>query len=430
MAEFILKILTGDQKGAEIELENRQTYSIGSSDDCQIILLSEGIADLHIEIVFLGEKINLLHCQLEVTLDNKPLPKLPTTMEAKQFLNLNGIILSFGSKDLDWDALTIEAEKAQQTPAESAKETITPQMKRKKTIGYGIGIALLSIGISLFAISKLVKEKQPETAITQETSDSPSSNEQIMEDIAGDSDFKNLTAEINDKGDIVLSGLVENEQTLKDIREMSSKINTRNVSLSSQIIEDLKLVLDEYNAGLIFNVTVEQDIYAVTVKGLFHNAENPEQLTEAIKENLPLLKSISIEVKPVSDLIQEVTATLQKFPQYSNIQLTNKNNQLRVSGTLLANYTDDLLTTLTKIFTKYEPHAYSFKNNLDVGPEFEGIVSSVLIGVNRFVIIEYNGKEVRAIVGTRLPNDFKVTDISREILELEYDGQKFSLPLS
>ena len=438
----ILKILIGVQEGAEIGLENRQSYAIGTSDECHIVLIGEEITPVHIEAAYLGGLLSILKCEEDVKLDGQDLPQLPTSVLAGQVLSFASIALAFGKPDDDWEALKEKAsEILSDQPAagleaeEPEQVTVAPSRSRVPTIVTSTLLILALIGSGAwYAISD--DPADPTSAAAE--NDSSERSEQDQEELAPGDKIRLMLVSSDDYQDVEfnsdqgakgsLVGIVDSDAAEKKLRKMASEAGIRwRVASERQLLEGLRLALDKYDAGLIYDLETKGGKISLKISGIRDSA-NIEVIEQSIADNLPLIDSVDITATPLDKVLADLGSFLKAKPQYGKVSVNYDGRDLVLSGKLLANYEELLEPGLASILENFGSNAIDLRKELKIGPRFSGKVTSVLLGNARHAVINFRGRAIRVGAGSRLPGDFLLASIDRQKLELEHEGTTYPFP--
>lgn len=429
-----LKVLAGVQEGAEIELENRQTYSIGTDDDCTVVLLGEGIAGIHIEAAYLVGALSVLRCEQGVMLDGKPLPDLPTTIAAGQLLSFSGVVFAFGGADTDWQGLAEKAKLlAAQQPEQETQQSEEPEKQQHKrshvaTVAVSVVLAL-ALSAAWFFLSNKPGENSASNGTTAGGQDagSPNSVATVADMLAANDEFSNvkLVKIAGGKGN-ELVGLLDSAAAERKLKKIASASDMRTrVALKPQLLEGLRLSLDKYDAGLSYSLEVADGKIALKIGGIC-DCVDAEALKQSIRDNIPVIDSIKVSATPLGELLAELNTVIASRPEFGLIKINYPGGKaLDVHGSLLKNFKKP---DFERILDNYKPHEMVLREQFKTGPFFGGNVTSVLIGAKKHAVIDFSGREIRVALGSRLPGNFKLDNISRDKLDLEYEGTKYLFP--
>lgn len=104
---YKLKIVQGLHKDAELFLEPELTYSVGSDDACDIILLDAGVASMHLSLMVTGDKIRVESTHGEISLDGQAVPYTAFELSPLQVLGIGDAQLAVGPTGQPWPAVPV-----------------------------------------------------------------------------------------------------------------------------------------------------------------------------------------------------------------------------------------------------------------------------------------------------------------------------------
>lgn len=102
---YKLKIVAGHHKDAELFIEQDIRYGIGSSDDCDIILLDSGVADKHLSFIISQNKICLDCIDAELFVDSEPAPYTCFELSDYQVVSIGDAHFAIGPALGDWPVI-------------------------------------------------------------------------------------------------------------------------------------------------------------------------------------------------------------------------------------------------------------------------------------------------------------------------------------
>ena len=444
-ATYQLHVVDGEQVGADIELEERENYSIGASNQCNIVLFGKGLVDVHLECVFLDGVLTVLECENDVRLDGQVVEKTPFSVQQGQLISFADITLAFGTSDTNWDELATKSEELHKQVVHEEKEQ--KKQARSKTFGligsifvFILFIALAAgIGWWFFSQSSNTANDSSTTSTTSTTDTKQPPKQDIQTILTGDSAYSNVEmvgTQNNNKARPIIKGYVDSLEDLTNLRTTVSN-NIDNsirpvyyVAVKSQLLEDVKGAMRNYDFGLQFELEFKDKKLNLDIAGIANNIENPNDLRKTIKDNFPLVDDIEVNVKSGTSLLNELQTIQSQHMQYSNLQFTPSVGTLTVTGALLKNFVVEFNQELEGILKKYEPNNLKVVNSIQVGPEFDGKIVSLLINAsNSYAVINLGGKEIRAQQGTKLSNGFTLKTIHKDHIELEISDAVYNFPV-
>lgn len=97
-----LRILTGLQRGAAMAVENTQTLTVGSGDNCDVLILDHGIAEQHLTLEYQEEALVLTPLE-EVRGDDGDYITEAVVVERLHLFYLKGIWIGIANTEDDWN---------------------------------------------------------------------------------------------------------------------------------------------------------------------------------------------------------------------------------------------------------------------------------------------------------------------------------------
>lgn len=96
-----LRILTGLQRGAAMAIENAQVLTVGSADNCDVLILDHGIEEQHLTLEYQDEAL-ILNPLGEVRGDDGDYVTEPVIVERLHLFYLKGIWAGIADSEDDW----------------------------------------------------------------------------------------------------------------------------------------------------------------------------------------------------------------------------------------------------------------------------------------------------------------------------------------
>jgi type III secretion protein D len=96
-----LRILTGLQRGAAMAIEDTQILTVGSADNCDVLILDHGIAEQHLTLEYQDEAL-ILNPLDEVRGDDGDYINEPIVVERLHLFYLKGIWVGIADSEDDW----------------------------------------------------------------------------------------------------------------------------------------------------------------------------------------------------------------------------------------------------------------------------------------------------------------------------------------
>jgi hypothetical protein len=104
-ARHKLQIIAGLHKGAELHLQEGERYTIGSGEQCDIVLLDDGIAVEHLCLSVSAGQAYLLEAYTDTFIDGIKLSDAPQCLAAFQVVSFGQVHLAIGPADTAWPVI-------------------------------------------------------------------------------------------------------------------------------------------------------------------------------------------------------------------------------------------------------------------------------------------------------------------------------------
>ena len=102
---YKLKVVAGVHKNAELVLEPNTEYKIGSNDDCDIILVDDGVEEKHLSLCLSENRVWMEKNGAPVFLDGKPLHEKEAVLESFQIITAGEAHFAIGLENESWPSL-------------------------------------------------------------------------------------------------------------------------------------------------------------------------------------------------------------------------------------------------------------------------------------------------------------------------------------
>ncbi len=317
---YSLRVLSGENTGAQIALEPNIPVVVGKSATCNVIFNNEDVADRHIKLVLSNGKVRLRPLAQPVYIEGKDIGLHDATLLPYQLVTIGKVGFAIGDGSGQWPR--VDAEGKRYPLALEGGSTKSNRSGWKKLL-FWLGLALLIVAnanyfsrnqgglFSLFGLKDTV-EQQVYSAI-------------------GDADVSDIVVSKTPSGRIKVSGYVEtNEQKqrlVRNILRIRGNIS-HNVWVNSNI---------ENNALLIAQTLGEEQIHfsskgngVLYASGYIQSQADWIKLRGNILEDVEGIEVINdVQVKPV---LERLKGALQEQDLSEHINLRQKDNQFIVSG--------------------------------------------------------------------------------------------------
>jgi hypothetical protein len=102
---YKLKVVAGVHKNAELVLDPNTEYKIGSGDECDIVLIDDGVKEEHLTLSLSEDSARLEKNEASVFLDGKPLNEVGTLLESFQIITVGEAHFSIAAENESWPSL-------------------------------------------------------------------------------------------------------------------------------------------------------------------------------------------------------------------------------------------------------------------------------------------------------------------------------------
>lgn len=103
--DYKLKVIAGVHKNAELALEPNTEYKIGSSDECDIILIDDDVKETHLSLYLSEDGAWLEKNGAPVFLDGKAFNDTETILESFQIVTIGTAHFAIGPENMEWPVL-------------------------------------------------------------------------------------------------------------------------------------------------------------------------------------------------------------------------------------------------------------------------------------------------------------------------------------
>ncbi len=134
---FILKVLTGPNQGAELELP-AGAYMIGSADECDVNFSDALVAPRHLSVELSKDSIVAKRLDGKVFVDGKPMVDTRQTIKFFQFVTAGSTYFLFGPAGRDWPQGVpgplppLEPETAAPEPESAGLRHLRPKVRKSQ----------------------------------------------------------------------------------------------------------------------------------------------------------------------------------------------------------------------------------------------------------------------------------------------------------
>ncbi len=405
---YSLRVLSGENTGAQIVLEPNVPVVVGKSATCNVIFNNEDVADRHIKLVLSNNKIRLRPLAQPVYIEGKDIGLHDATLLPYQLVTIGKVGFAIGDGSGQWPRVDAEGKRYP-----LALEGGSPKNSGWKKLLFWLGLALLIVAnvqyfsrnegglFSLFGLKDTV-EQQVYSAI-------------------GDADVSDIVVSKTPSGRIKVSGYVKtNEQKqrlIRNILRIRGDI-THNIWVTSNI---------ENNALLIAQTLGEEQIHfsskgngVLYASGYIQSQANWIKLKSNILEDIEGIEVINdVQIKPILELLK---GALQKQDLSEQINLRQKDNQFIVSGKPTQAQIKQWHKLLNQIIRPVDGY-WQVVEDFSVAEtkEFKLSLRSVSIGEIPFIVSKDGNKYLE---GAHLGEGYYLKKIMVDKILLQHEGME------
>ncbi len=408
---YSLRVLSGENTGAQIVLEPNVPVVVGKSATCNVIFNNEDVADRHIKLVLSNNKIRLRPLAQPVYIEGKDIGLHDATLLPYQLVTIGKVGFAIGDGSGQWPRVDAEGKRYP-----LALEGGSPKNSGWKKLLFWLGLALLIVAnvqyfsrnegglFSLFGLKDTV-EQQVYSAI-------------------GDADVSDIVVSKTPSGRIKVSGYVKtNEQKqrlIRNILRIRGDI-THNIWVTSNIENNALLIAQTLGEELIhFSSKGNGVLYA---SGYIQSQANWIKLKSNILEDIEGIEVINdVQIKPILELLK---GALQKQDLSEQINLRQKDNQFIVSGKPTQAQIKQWHKLLNQIIRPVDGY-WQVVEDFSVAEtkEFKLSLRSVSIGEIPFIVSKDGNKYLE---GAHLGEGYYLKKIMVDKILLQHEGMEIPI---
>ena len=454
MAEFYLKILSGNHIGAEIPLEPGR-YTLGKDDSCDLILTDDNLSDVELIIEISGN--NQIRIQAGTTGTTLHINGEPTGTSIQytffDIVTSNNLFVALGPADVQWPTLTlpnmvpsakqelstsndiepltdpIEAELSaldfdQEVPADNQQEdddeleepTLLARIDKRwlAAIPAALVLAIAVIGVTFSGSS----------SETQEMPNIPGTME-ISESAKAQLGLKHIKFRQLPDNTLMISGYT---QTLQDKLELQKLLRSQNVPFNSQIIvmnemrDNAEMLLKDRGHDQL-ELELDTTPGSLVLTGYVATSDELDSIVNTLKQEIYGLISVVDQVENQVSRINTLKSMLREKGLIPRLQVVARDKTVILKGHILdEGQAHDLRTVITRFQKKYannptiELATKSAGGNLaDSRSALALNIRGISMGKVPYVVL-LDGS--RYLVGAKLSNGYIIEDINLDYLLL------------
>ena len=431
---FILKVLTGPNQGAELEL-SAGAYMIGSADECDVNFSDALVAPRHLSVELSEDSIVAKRLDGKVFVDGKPMVDTRQTIKFFQFVTAGSTYFLFGPAGRDWPQgvpgplppLEPETETQPESPAPSTKGPEKPKDEasptdRAKKVALLTFLLFSVLAVSSFLLMSLDRRDPPP----------PTTAESILPGVKATIQkqpyAEAVTVGIRNSR-VFVSGFVRTNAEARQLRSLVTRpdgLVACDVVSDEEILADVGEILDSFRSGLRAKM---DSAGGVEISGFAGDTDTWNQLRTILESDLPGYPRLKFSVVSGNQVISEGEAILRQSGLTSLIHLEATSAGLTASGSVPAMEAEAWAQAKDKIRSEL-PAGVTLKDQVTSGGDNSSVddylLSSISMGPLPWVTLR-NG--MKLFPGAVLPNGWTLQAIQPESVELRQGDDTITIDL-
>lgn len=372
-AQVELRVLVGPQAGSSLSL-GMGDYSLGTSDECEIILIGSRLEPIHARLSVDGDQITVKPAEGKVcdAQGNEILDSFPLTLGMP--VDLGGVWVSVDSVDARWpdpaDVLptpvspspveqTVTEGEAQTRPADNPASRLRNRAKITLIIS-AVGLTLIVLaGISL-AAWMIEQQTHPEVVATVSKPVVPTipvNQQKILQIIQNLDLARSVEMKISDKGSIRVSGYLPDDTTKKRLIQALDNVSPSpktELYVDSELLEASKKILADKLDPARAKLKAESVTHGVLkVRGAVSMQTAKENAYEMVKSEVPGLRQIDGVILQADDLPQQFQEKIISAGLVKKLQVVSRQPEFVLRGTMTEEDLRNWETVLTEFNEDY-----------------------------------------------------------------------------
>jgi type III secretion system YscD/HrpQ family protein len=435
---FILKVLTGPNQGAELEL-SAGAYVIGSADECDVNFSDALVAPRHLSVELSKDSIVAKRLDGKVFVDGKPMVDTRQTIKFFQFVTAGSTYFLFGPAGRDWpqgvpgplpplepETAAPEPESAE-SPAPSTKGPEKPKDEasptdRAKKVALLTFLLFSVMAVSSFLLMRLDRRDPPPPATAE--SILPGVKAMVQKQPYAEA----VTVGIRNSR-VFVSGFVGTNAEARQLRSLVTRpdgLVACDVASDEEILADVGEILDSFRSGLRAKM---DSAGGVEISGFAGDTDTWNQLRTILESDLPGYPRLKFSVVSGNQVISEGEAILRQSGLTSLIHLEATSAGLTASGSVPPMEAEAWAQAKDKIRSEL-PAGAMLKDQVAFGGDSSSVddylLSSISMGPLPWVTLR-NG--MKLFPGAVLPNGWTLQTIQPESVELRQGDDTITIDL-
>ncbi|MCK5902346.1 MAG: type III secretion system inner membrane ring subunit SctD [Cocleimonas sp.] len=320
---FSLRVLSGENIGAQITLEQKMPIVVGKSAECNVIFSNEEIADRHIKLVLVGDKIHLRPLAQPVFVEGKDIGIHDVKLIPYQLVTIGKVGFSIGDGTGRWPKVDGEGR--------DLDHKLNGVGKKEGAFWWGKWLFI--IGVLLLVLTNLQYLNKDGKNVLALLGLQDSVEEKVNKVIAEArlSEESNLSVLKIPGGRVNVSGHVQNneqkQRLLNHIRQIEGRVSS-NIWVNADIEKDALLIAQTLGED---HVQFSSDGKGVlSAKGYLQSDADWRRLRSSILEDVEGIESIN--KTGVRIVLESLRAGLEAQNLSDRIQVHQKDKQFMATG--------------------------------------------------------------------------------------------------
>lgn len=353
-AQVELRVLVGPQAGSCLNLSIGD-YSLGTSDDCEIILIGPRLEPVHARLSFDGDQISIMPIDGRVcdAQGNEIADAFPLTLGMP--VDLGGIWISVDSVDAAWpdpaDVLPLPAPPVTpSSPAlevnETASKTVTSGDSLRKRAKITLLISVLSLLTlmlaGIFTVGWLLEQKAQPTAPAFATKPNvppiPPQQQKINQIIKNLDLAKAVEIKVSDKGGVTVAGYLPDAAIKSQLVQALKNVTpapTLAIYVDSELLEAAKrVVADKLDPSRIKLHAESVNLGTLKVHGAAQMQSARDNAFDVLKTEVPGLRQIEGSILQSDDLPQQFQERISSAGLTKKLQIVSRQPEFVLRGVM------------------------------------------------------------------------------------------------
>ena len=372
-AQVELRVLVGPQAGSSLSL-GIGDYSLGTSDECEIILMGSRLEAIHARLSFDGDQITVKPVEGKVcdAQGNEILDTFPLTLGMP--VDLGGVWVSVDSVDARWpdpaDVLptTAPPSPVEQTVTESeiptqAADNPASRLRNRAKITLiisAVGLSLIVLaGISVMAWM-IEQQTHPKIVATESNPVVPTipvNQQKILQIIQNLDLASSVEMKISDKGTVSVSGYLPDSNTKKRLIQVLDNISPSpktELYVDSELLEAARKVLADKLDPARAKLKADSITNGVLkVRGAVSMQTAKESAYELVKSEVAGVRQIDGVILQADDLPQQFQEKIISAGLAKKLQVISRQPEFVLRGAMSEEDLRNWETVLTEFNEDY-----------------------------------------------------------------------------